>query len=161
MDTREKAHAQFTRLNVLVIEDVSSMRQLLAQLLKQIGFSTVTACEDGADALKRLESAAIPIDVIVCDLEMPIISGVEFIQMLRKHHRKDLAAIPLVVVTGHSEEKNLHKAVQSGIHGFLVKPVSRKSLESRIAYALKNPPITPEVFSRKRMHGAKIEIIEG
>lgn len=150
MDNRESARSQFARLNALVIEDVSSMRQLLAQLLKQIGFGTVTACEDGADALKRLESAAIPIDIIVCDLEMPIISGVEFIQMLRKHQSKDLATIPLVVVTGHSEEKTLHKAVQSGIHGFLVKPVSRKALESSITRALKHPPITLEVLSRKQ-----------
>lgn len=150
------------KLCALVVEDVPSMRQLLVHLLREIGFKDVITCEDGADALNRVEHSPYAIDVVICDLEMPIISGLEFIQMLRRNSRKDIRDIPIVVVTGHSEEKNLHQAVRLGVHGFLVKPVSRKALEARVRHALKNAPIDPDVFLNKpRAHSGKVKIIEG
>lgn len=153
---------EFENRCALVVEDVPSMRQLLVHLLREIGFKDVMTCEDGADALNRIEHAPYAIDIVVCDLEMPIISGLEFIQMLRGNSRKDIKDTPVVVVTGHSEEKNLHQAVRLGVHGFLVKPVSRKALEARVRYALKSPPIDPEVFINKpRAHSGKVRIIEG
>lgn len=152
----------FRNLNVLVVDDVPSMRQLLVQLLREIGFNDVVTSEDGGEALNRLERSTLPIDLVIADLEMPILSGIEFIQMLRRHERRDIRSIPIVVVTGHSEEKNLYQAVKAGIHGFLVKPVSRKALENRARQAIHGAPIDIKIFEQKRIHSAgKVNIIEG
>ncbi len=140
---------QYSGKCAMVVEDVPSMRQLLVRLLQEIGFSYVISSEDGADALKRMESATQPIDIVVSDIEMPIINGIEFIQMMRNNSDSMIAETPVIVVTGHSEERNLFDAVRAGVHGFIVKPVSRKTLESRLRYALHNPSIKMEVLTRK------------
>jgi len=152
---------EFENLSALVVEDVPSMRLLLVQLLKEIGFSEVLTGEDGADALKNMENAPLPIDVIVCDLEMPIIGGIEFIKLLRSNSNAIIKDTPVVVVTGHSEKANLYQAVKAGIHGFLVKPVSRKALESGVRHALMNDPIDPAVFNKRTMtQSGKVDIPE-
>lgn len=153
---------EFDGLCALVIEDVPSMRQLIVLLLKEIGFRDVLSSEDGADGLNKVEHAPHPVDIIICDLEMPIISGLEFIQMLRRSSTTSVKDTPVIVVTGYSEERNLYQAVQAGVHGFLVKPVSRTALEKRVRQALKNPPIDPNVFNSKPAQRAKqVEVIEG
>lgn len=153
----------FRGLNALVVEDVAAMRELLSELLRDLGFEDVVRCEDGAVALRTLEDTVHPIDIIVCDLEMPMINGIEFIQMLRKSPNRTINSIPIVIVTGHSERKNLLQAVRAGVHGFLVKPVSLAALEKRIHRALKGAPIDPEVFEREtqRKTDPPVKIIEG
>lgn len=141
--------SQYTGKCAMVVEDVPSMRQLLVRLLQEIGFSCVISSEDGADALKRMESATQPIDIVISDIEMPIINGLEFIQMMRKNTDSMISKTPVIVVTGHSEERNLFDAVHAGVHGFIVKPVSRKTLEGRLRYAFKNPSIKMEVLTKK------------
>lgn len=140
----------YTGKCAMVVEDVPSMRQLMVRLLQEIGFSRVISSEDGAEALKRVESATQDIDVVICDIEMPIINGLEFIQMMRRNTDTMIAKTPVIVVTGHSEENNLFDAVHAGIHGFIVKPVSRKTLETRLRYAFKNPSsIKKEILTQK------------
>ncbi|HEY9079683.1 response regulator [Magnetovibrio sp.] len=160
-----KTDFEYGNKSVLVIEDVPSMRQLLALLLHEIGFDKVLTCEDGAEALKLVESTTSVIDVIVCDLEMPIIGGLEFIQMLRHNKHSQHAGVPVVVLTGHSEQANLHKAVKLGINSFLVKPVSRKILEEHIRRAMTHGQIEPDVLSKKSQIKRKgfeaVKIIEG
>lgn len=152
----------FEGLCALVIDDMPSMRQLIVLLLREIGIKNVLASEDGADGINKVEHAPHPVDVIICDLEMPIISGIEFIQMLRRSSNTSVKDTPVIVVTGHSEERNLHQAVKLGIHGFLVKPVSRATLEKRVRQTLKGPPIDPSVFGVNRAQRIKqIEVIEG
>ena len=153
----------FEGLNALVVEDVAAMRELLSELLRELGFKDIVRCEDGAVALRTLEDSVQVIDIIVCDLEMPMINGIEFIQMLRHNSIRSIQNIPIVVVTGHSDRKNLLQAVHAGIHGFLVKPVSLAGLEKRIKHALKGEKIDPKVFDReiKRASAPPVEIIEG
>ncbi len=142
--------SQYMGKCAMVVEDVPSMRQLLVRLLQEIGFSQVISSEDGADALKRIESATQNIDIVICDIEMPIINGLEFVQMMRRNTDSMIAKIPVIVVTGHSEERNLFDAVHAGIHGFIVKPVSRRTLEGRLRYAFNNPSsIKMEVLTNK------------
>jgi len=153
---------EFEKRCALVVEDVPSMRQLVVQLLKEIGFRDVLTSEDGADALNKVEHAPYPVDIIICDLEMPIISGLEFIQMLRHNENTSIRDTPLIVVTGYSEEKNLYQAVRLGVHGFLVKPVSRKALENRVRHALTNGTIDPNVFNKKPKSKAEdVKVIDG
>jgi len=160
-----KTELEYDNKSVLVVEDVPSMRQLLALLLHEIGFNKIIACEDGAEALKMIESTANDIDLIICDLEMPIIGGLEFIQMLRQNKHGQHAQAPVVVLTGHSEQTNIQKAVKLGISSFLVKPVSRKVLEDHVRRAMTRGQIEPDVLSKKsqnRREGFEaVKIIEG
>lgn len=119
----------------LVIDDESLMRRLIAQLLTQMGFADVISVEDGAEGLRLLENHR-NIDLVISDLDMPMIGGLEFISMLRNSDSVTNAQVPIVVVSGHSEERYLRKAVNLGIHGFVVKPISYKSLEARVRHAL-------------------------
>jgi len=141
-------------MTVMIVDDEPMMRQLLARLLGDIGFGNVIAVEDGAEGLKRLETTH-DLDLVVCDLEMPIINGFEFVSMLRTSRSVINPRVPVIIVTGHSEEKNVHEVVRLGIHGFLVKPVSRLALEKRVVQALKAGTIDPKNLTvRKHDHGA-------
>ncbi|MHA1598436.1 MAG: response regulator [Alphaproteobacteria bacterium] len=155
MNTRD-----YSRMTVLVVEDENMMRQLLARVLHDIGFGKVLLVEDGAEGLQRLETTPEGIDLIILDLEMPIISGLEFLQMLRSSNTIPNRQMPVIVVSGHSEEKNLHEAVKLGVHGFLVKPLSRSALEQRIEHAFKSTTIDPTVLSRIRTTTSDVQVLD-
>lgn len=127
----------FEGKSVMVVEDELFMRNLLARLLNELGFTDVLSAEDGADALQRLEGSNTHVDVIICDLDMPLIDGFDFLRMLRSSDKVRDKDVPVVVVTGNSEGKNVTNAVELGIHGFVVKPVSKTTLMKRLLHALK------------------------
>lgn len=133
-------------LTILFVEDEDFMRGLVAKLLAEFGVKTVYEAADGADGLYYVNSLD-KIDVILCDLEMPGMGGIEFLKSLRSHANAAKAATPLVVLTGHASKENLAGAVEMGIQGFLVKPVSRTNLEKRLGRALTAAPVDPSVLS--------------
>lgn len=135
----------------LVIDDEVLMKRLIKHLLTEMGFSKVLTAEDGAEGLKVLETNA-DVDIVICDLEMPLIGGLEFLGMLRSSSSVHDPQVPVLVATGHSEERHLHRAVKLGINGFVVKPLSYKSLESRIYYALTHDQIAPDQLSKALAH---------
>lgn len=136
-----QAHAlndhQFEGLSALVVEDEMFMRNLLTLLLQEMGFSPIYPAEDGAAALQRLEDTGTYVDVIILDLDMPLVDGFDFLRMLRASDKVRDKDVPVVVVTGNSEGRHLTRAVEMGIHGFIVKPVSKKTLAVRLHRALK------------------------
>ncbi|NQU56154.1 MAG: response regulator [Rhodospirillales bacterium] len=150
---------EFESMTALVIDDEHMMRVLLKGLLHEIGFSNIMETEDGADGLAQIET--IPtIDIIICDLEMPIIGGLEFVGMLRASKVAFNPKVPVLIVSGHSEQKNIHEAVRMGINGFLVKPVSRKALENRISYALKHTIIDNTNLTPKKRTMPVVEVLD-
>lgn len=138
---------EFEGQSALVIEDELFMRNLIIRLLQELGFETSTPAEDGAAAMQILESTGAYFDVIILDLDMPLIDGFDFIRMLRGSNQVSDNDIPVVVVTGNSEGRNLTKAVELGIHGFLVKPVSKKTLSARLTRALRRERLS---FNEKK-----------
>jgi len=150
---------EFEKLTVLIIDDEHMMRVLLKGLLHEIGFANIIEAEDGADGLVQIESN-VSIDIIICDLEMPIIGGLEFVGMLRASKSAINPKVPVLIVSGHSEQKNIHEAVRMGINGFLVKPVSRRALESRIAHALGNTIIDNTNLAQKKRAMPKVEVLD-
>jgi len=154
------AEHDYSRMAVLVVDDEPMMRQLIGRLLHDIGFGTIDAVEDGAEAMKRLEVSSSQYSVVLCDLEMPIISGLEFLQMPRSSKTVSNPNVPVVVVTGYGEEKNVWDAVKYGIHGFLIKPISRKAVEGRIEYALSRPTIELEALKRKPVRHAEVPVMD-
>jgi len=142
------ADTDFGSLKVLIVDDEAFMRTLIVRILSEIGISDVQTARDGAEALRLIgERNTVP-NIIICDLEMPEMDGFEFVRRLRANDSPVLQSLPVLIVTGHAEPANVYDAVNAGIHGYLVKPISKKALEGRITAALTSPPIDPAKVSR-------------
>lgn len=132
---------------VLVVEDDSFMRQLIARSLTEIGVADVILAENGKDGLEKLQFNTV--DMIFCDIKMPIMDGIEFLTTVRNHKTPRFRHTPVVILTGHGDQEKVKETVSLGIHGFLVKPFSKKALESRMVAAMTRAPISPETLIEK------------
>ena len=132
------------KLKFLVIDDLPFTRQIIVRLLEELGVETVSVAADGAEGLTIFDDSVDGFDLIICDLEMPNMDGFEFVRNLREKAPLPNADVPVLIVTGHSEPEIVHRAVEAGIHGYLVKPVSKQALEKRIIAAMSSPVIDPD-----------------
>jgi len=124
-------------LTVLVIDDNAQTRHLLGRILQEFNVAKVMNAENGYDAIFEVANFGQGIDVILCDLLMPRVDGIEFMQRLKKGNTPD---IPVIVVTGHADQGFLAKAAQIGVAGFLAKPVKPLDLVTRILKAVEARP---------------------
>lgn len=139
---------QIDDLKVLIIDDEPFMRKLLIRLLIDIGVSEIQEASDGADGLNQLARNPEKPNLIICDLEMPGINGFEFVRKLRAAKMPEFSNLPVLIVTGNAGSDSVEDAVNAGIHGYLVKPISRNMLESRMSSALDSGPIDPTRMKR-------------
>lgn len=138
------ADIDFPSLRILVIEDEAFMRRLILRVLYELGVTHTFEAENGSEGLTQIKTLSGKLDLIICDLEMPVISGLKFIEGLRKGIAcKNSVDLPVIILTGHSDEENIQKAVKLGIQGFLVKPISSAALQKRIISAVGAPIIKP------------------
>lgn len=133
------------QLRVMVIDDQEVMRKIIRRLLREIGINTVETAENGATALEKLRTRLenFP-DLIVCDLHMEEMSGTEFVHKLRRSKDVTNSEVPVVILTGESEELVLDVARQVGANAVLQKPVSaqvmRQTIELAVGYQLDTKP---------------------
>jgi len=139
---------QIDDLSVMIIDDEPFMRKLLIRLLIDIGVSDIQEASDGADGLNQLARNPEKPNIIICDLDMPGINGIEFVRKLRAAKMPEFSDLPVLIVTGNAGSDKVEDAVNAGIHGYLVKPISRNMLESRMASALDSGPIDPTRMKR-------------
>jgi two-component system chemotaxis response regulator CheY len=123
-------------IRVLVIEDNDFMRETVASMLREIGFREVAEAQDGNDALRQLE--AVNPGLIICDIEMKPMDGLEFVQALRDHTWPRAKEIPVIFLTGHTEAPIVRRALKLGVSAYVVKPVQRKQMEARVVTVLEN-----------------------
>jgi two-component system, chemotaxis family, chemotaxis protein CheY len=143
------AKIDMSSLKVLVIDDEDFMRKLIGRVLHDIGVREIVLAENGAQGLGSVQALGAQIDVIICDLEMPTMNGTEFVRNLRKLPDQQMSRIPVVILTGHSDEDHIIGVVEQGINGYLVKPVAKKALEARLSNAIMGPMIDPSKLKRK------------
>lgn len=127
----------YETLDALVIEDDEFQRGLIVQALKVIGLGGVRQAEDGQSGLKAC-MAKLP-DLIVCDIEMAPMDGLEFLKALRRTRSGAVRTIPIVFLTSHNESETVQAAVAAGVDAFIVKPPTLKSLKTRIDAVLTGP----------------------
>ncbi len=139
---------QIDGLVIMIIDDEPFMRKLIIRVLNEIGIFNIEEANNGAEGLNQLATATERPTLIICDLEMPGIDGFEFVRKLRAAKDEQFKNLPVLIVTGHAEPESVRSAVDAGIHGYLVKPISRQALESRIATALETGPIDPGRMNR-------------
>ena len=136
------ADFDYKNVHVLLVDDEPFMTKLVDRILKDLGVILVTTASDGADGLEKLakmQASRHPVDIVVCDLEMPNMSGLEFVKQVRDGFSDVPPTLPIVVLTGHAEEETVHRAVGLKISGYVVKPVSRNTLDKRLRQALAAP----------------------
>ena len=115
-------------LRFLVVDDFSTMRRIVRNLLKELGFTNVEEAEDGADALAKLRNSAI--DFVITDWNMPNMDGLELLKNIRSD--AGLAATPVLMVTAEAKKENIIAAAQAGASGYVVKPFTAAILEEKL-----------------------------
>ena len=136
----------YPKLNALLIDDEEFISKLITRLLNEMGIKNIITASDGLEGLEKYKKVGSKLDLVICDLEMPNMNGFEFVASLRALPEAQKPDIPILILTGHSDETHVHEAVRLGINGFLIKPVSKATLEKRIATALTMPGIDPKAL---------------
>lgn len=117
-------------LSVLIVDDNQNMRRLLHTLLRAVRITSINEAASGREALEILANAR-P-DIIVTDLAMKPLNGIDFVRLLRSDRTNPAAGIPVIMLTGYSEEAMVVKARAAGVNDFVAKPVSANVLRERI-----------------------------
>ena len=123
-------------LRVLLIEDDDFTRRLMSRLLQDLKVRQVWEASDGVSALAILRDHPEKVDLAICDLEMPRMSGLDLLHALRTATGNPLADLPVIVLTAHREADTVKRAIAYGISGYLGKPVSKTDLVKRLSFVL-------------------------
>jgi two-component system chemotaxis response regulator CheY len=120
-------------IKILVVDDMSTMRKIIKNMLSQIGFTNITEADDGATAWPMIESAAKeekPFEFIISDWNMPQMSGLDLLKNVRS--TKGMEKLPFLMITAEAEQGNVVVAVKAGVSNFIVKPFSPQTLKEKI-----------------------------
>ena len=121
-------------VRVLVVEDNNFSRELVVTMLREIGFRDIAQARDGHDALSQIETA--DPGLIICDISMQPMDGLEFVETLRQHSWPHAAEVPVIFLTSHTEAPIVKRAFKLGVEAYVVKPVQKKQLEVRVMTTL-------------------------
>ncbi|HJV25710.1 MAG TPA: chemotaxis response regulator CheY [Aromatoleum sp.] len=112
----------------LVVDDFSTMRRIVRNLLKELGYTNVDEAEDGAVALQKLNSG--PFDFVVTDWNMPNMDGLTLLQTIRQ--TPHLKHLPVLMVTAEAKKENIIAAAQAGANGYIVKPFTAATMAEKL-----------------------------
>lgn len=112
----------------LVVDDFSTMRRIVRNLLKELGYHNVDEAEDGAVALSKLRSG--DFDFVISDWNMPNMDGLALLKAIRED--ENLKQLPVLMVTAEAKKENIITAAQSGASGYVVKPFTAATLGEKI-----------------------------
>ncbi|PLW83961.1 response regulator [Kineobactrum sediminis] len=115
-------------MQILVVDDFSTMRRIVKNQLRELGFSNIREADDGSSALDILRVT--PIDFVVTDWNMPGIPGIDLLKTIRADEK--LKSIPVLMVTAEAKREQIIEAAQSGVNGYVVKPFTAQSLKEKI-----------------------------
>jgi len=116
-------------MRILVVDDFSTMRRIVKNLLKELGFSNFSEAEDGVQAWSAVESAG-GFDFIVSDWNMPNMTGIDFLRKVRSDPRfKDT---PFLLITAEAKRSQILEAAEAGVNGYIVKPFTAATLNEKI-----------------------------
>jgi two-component system chemotaxis response regulator CheY len=119
----------YNDLVALVVDDFSTMRRIVRKILKDLRFREVFEAENGAEALRLLESTKV--DLIVSDWNMPTMTGLELLKRVRAEER--LKGLPFMMVTAEAQKENIIEAIQAKVSNYVVKPFSPEVFAEKLA----------------------------
>lgn len=113
----------------LVVDDFSTMRRIVRNLLKELGYTNVEEAEDGADGLNKLKQGGF--EFVVSDWNMPNMDGLQMLQAIRAD--VNLKSLPVLMVTAEAKKENIIAAAQAGASGYVVKPFTAATLDEKLS----------------------------
>ena len=121
-------------MKVLIVDDFATMRRIVRNVLKQIGFTTMVEADNGKAALKVLKKDTI--DLILCDWNMPEMPGIDLLKTLKSDD--ELKKIPFVMVTAEAQKDNIIEAVKAGVTSYIVKPFNAETVSEKLNIIFKD-----------------------
>lgn len=128
---------RFELLKILLVDDNPHMRMLLTEILRAIGVTEVFEATDGAHALQKMRLH--PVDMVMTDLAMEPLDGLDFLQLLRNSSDSPDQLCPVIMITGHTTQKRVAEARDAGVNEFLAKPVTARGIIDRITRIVEHP----------------------
>lgn len=115
-------------MKVLVVDDFATMRKIVRNILKQIGFTNIVEADDGANALSIIKEDKI--DFVVTDWNMPNMTGLELLKNIRA--QENAKNLPVLMVTAEGLAENVVDAVKAGVDNYIVKPFTAETIQAKI-----------------------------
>lgn len=115
-------------MKILIVDDFSTMRRIVKNLLRDLGFNNTSEADDGQTALPVLQSQKI--DFLVTDWNMPGMTGIELLKAVRADDK--LKDLPVLMVTAEAKRDQIVEAAQAGVNGYIIKPFTAATLKEKI-----------------------------
>lgn len=115
-------------MKFLVVDDFSTMRRIVRNLLKELGYTNVDEAEDGSVGLQKLKGG--DFKFVVTDWNMPVMTGIDMLKAIRAD--PTLKHLPVLMITAEAKKENIIEAAQSGASGYIVKPFTAATLEEKL-----------------------------
>ncbi len=115
-------------MKILTVDDFSTMRRIIRNMLRQLGYTNIVEAEDGVEALSLLQREKV--DFVISDWNMPNMSGLGLLKAIRADD--NLKPIPVLLVTAEALKENVVEAVKSGVNNYVVKPFTAETLKEKI-----------------------------
>jgi two-component system chemotaxis response regulator CheY len=122
-------------LPILVVDDFSTMRRIIRNALRQLGFTNITEAENGREALEYIKAS--DFQFIISDWNMPTMQGIDLLRAVR-HHPK-YRDVPFLMITAESQKVSVLEAAAEGVSSYIVKPFSADILEKKLQDIFLNP----------------------
>jgi two-component system chemotaxis response regulator CheY len=117
-----------TNMRVLIVDDFSTMRRIIKNILRQLGFTNIIEADDGSAAWEILNKDQV--DFIISDWNMPQMTGIELLRKVRAS--EEFADLPFLMVTAEAQQENIIEAVQAKVSNYIVKPFTAETLGQKI-----------------------------
>lgn len=115
-------------MKILIVDDFSTMRRIIKNLLRDLGYENTHEADDGITALPMLQSGEF--DFLIVDWNMPRMSGIDLLRMVRADEQ--LAAMPVLMVTAEQKREQIVEAANAGVNGYIIKPFTAVSLKEKL-----------------------------
>lgn len=115
-------------MKVLVVDDFSTMRRIVKNLLRDLGFTNISEADDGSTALPMLQGG--DFDFVVTDWNMPGMQGIDLLKAIRAD--ASLSHIPVLLITAEAKKEQIVMAAQAGVNGYIVKPFTAATLKTKL-----------------------------
>ena len=115
-------------MRILIVDDFSTMRRIVKNLLNDLGYTNTAEADDGHTALAALRSA--PFDFVVTDWNMPGMQGIDLLKAIRLDDK--LKHLPVLMVTAEAKREQIIEAAQAGVNGYIVKPFTAATLKEKL-----------------------------
>ncbi|MGL5990428.1 MAG: chemotaxis response regulator CheY [Plesiomonas sp.] len=115
-------------IKILIVDDFSTMRRIIKNLLRDLGFNNTHEADDGTSALPMLRSGGF--DFVVTDWNMPGMQGIDLLKVIRSDD--DLRHLPVLMVTAEAKREQIIEAAQAGVNGYIVKPFTSAILKEKL-----------------------------